>query len=548
MATGLPRSSGHGARSGTATVEGPTGTERLLVGVGASSTMMTLGDHLSQWGGLPDWRGSSFLDELERSGLRGQGGAWFPLAVKWRSLRPSRLRGPVIVANGAEGEPASGKDRMLVHLLPHLVLDGAAVAARTLGASQVYVHVHADAVSTMRRAIAERQQLGLDPVTPEVVVAPERYLAGQESAVVSTISGDRPATPYFAGIRSVRDQGVAGRPTLVQNVESLAHVALIARFGAAWFRSVGTPDSPGTSLLTVTGRWEEPRIVEAPLGMPLGHFLGIGPGDADQIQGVLLGGYGGGWLRTTQALAMPLTEEEARRNGSSLGAGVVALLPSSACSVAEVSRVVRYMDGQKAGQCGPCINGLDGLARSLELLAYQPGSLRGGLNSILTLCDLVEGRGACGHPDGVARFVRSALRVFADHAQLHLQRGPCHRDTPPFLPVPAAPANAGVAVGLAGCRSSPSHTAGPRRAVERRCAIESAPMRDSRPSRYTLVIDPVACDGHGVCAELLPERVTLDPWGYPIIESGPVPMDLLEHAERAVSSCPRLALTLVERG
>jgi NADH:ubiquinone oxidoreductase subunit F (NADH-binding) len=345
----------------------------------------------------------------------------------------------VIVANGAEGEPASGKDRLLVHLLPHLVLDGAAVAARTLGASQVYVHVHADAVATMRQAIAEREQAGLDPVTPTVVVAPERYLAGQESAVVSTISGEKPATPFFTGIRTVRDQGVAGRPTLVQNVESLAHVALVARFGAEWFRTLGTPDSPGTSLLTVSGRWKEPRIVEAPLGVPLGHFLGLGPADAQGIQGVLLGGYGGGWLRTAQALAMPLTEEEARRNGSSLGAGVVALLPASVCSVAEVSRVVRYMDGQKAGQCGPCVNGLDGLARSLELLAYQPGSLRGGVNAILGLCDLVEGRGACGHPDGVARFVRSALQVFADHAQLHLQRGPCRGGEAPFLPVPADP-------------------------------------------------------------------------------------------------------------
>ncbi len=170
------------------------------------------------------------------------------------------------MANGAEGEPASGKDRLLVHQLPHLVLDGAAVAARTLGASQVFVHVHADAVATMERAIAERRRHGLDPVDVEVVVAPDRYLAGQESAVVNAISGQKPATPSFTRIRTVRDQGVGGRPTLVQNVESLAHVALIARFGAQWFRSIGTAESPGTSLLTVTGRWAEPRIVEVPAG------------------------------------------------------------------------------------------------------------------------------------------------------------------------------------------------------------------------------------------------------------------------------------------
>jgi NADH:ubiquinone oxidoreductase subunit F (NADH-binding) len=447
--------------------------------VDADAQVMTLGRHLSQWGGLPDWHGSSFLSELERSGLRGQGGAWFPLAAKWRSLRTTRLRGPVVVANGAEGEPASGKDRLLIHLVPHLVLDGAAVAARTLGASQVYVHVHADAVSTMRQAIDERQRYGLDPVVPEVVVAPERYLAGQESAVVNTIGGGKPATPSFTGIRPVRDLGVAGRPTLVQNVESLAHVALIARFGAEWFRSAGTPDSPGTSLLTVTGRWREPRIVEARLGTPLGHLLGIGPADAGQVQGILLGGYGGGWLPTTQALAMPLTEEEARRNGSSLGAGVVALLPASVCSLIEVSRVVRYMDGQKAGQCGPCVNGLDGLARSLELLAHQPGSLRGGLNAILALCDLVDRRGACGHPDGVARFVRSGLRVFADHAQLHLQRGPCHLDSPPFLPVPANPASPSGRIGPV----RQARTIRPDGSVRPSTGVRSNPGRSSRTGR-----------------------------------------------------------------
>ena len=134
------------------------------------------------------------------------------MATKWRSVRPTRLRGPVVVANGAEGEPASGKDRLLVHQLPHLVLDGAAVAARTLGASQVFVHVHADAVATMRQAIAERQQHGLDPVVPEVVVAPDRYLAGQESAVVNTIGGQgRPRRPSPASGRC-GTRGWAGGP------------------------------------------------------------------------------------------------------------------------------------------------------------------------------------------------------------------------------------------------------------------------------------------------------------------------------------------------
>ena len=423
--------------SGGHRVDPPSGAERLLTGLGADGHTVTLEEHLGRWGDLPVREGESFLAELDRSGIRGHGGAWFPVGTKWRSVGRSMLRSPVVVANGTEGEPASGKDRLLLHQLPHLILDGATIAARTIGANQIVVHVHRDAVSSVERAIVARRARGLDPVEMEIVVAPDRYLAGQESAAVSTIVGRNPAVPTFTGIRTVRDQGVGGRPTLVQNVETLAHVALIARFGGDWFASVGTADSSGTALFTVTGRWPEPRIVEAPLGSSLGDLLGLGAGQFGTVQAVLLGGYGGGWLTPNEALTMPVTEEAARQRGSSLGPGIVALLPHGVCPLSEVSRVVTYMEGQGAGQCGPCVNGLADLALSLKQLAYRPASLRGGVDSIPPLCDLVERRGACGHPDGVARFVRSSLRVFADHATLHARRGSCPQ-TAPFLPVPAS--------------------------------------------------------------------------------------------------------------
>ena len=342
----------------------------------------------------------------------------------------------MVVANGAEGEPASGKDRLLLTLLPHLVLDGAVLAATSIGASEVLIHVHTSAQPSMSRAIEERRRRGLDPCTIDIVTAPDRFLAGQESAVVNTVNGEHPGIPSFVALRSVRERGVAGRPTLVQNVESLAHASLIARFGADWFRRIGTQESPGTTLLTVTGRWPEPQIVEAPLGVRLGDVLGVEADGSRPIQGVLLGGYGGGWIYTAEALSMPLTEESARRHGSSIGAGVVVLLPSDVCPLLEVSRVVRYLQGEGAGQCGPCVNGLEVLANTMELLAVQPRALRNGVSAIPPLCGLVERRGACGHPDGVARFVRTALQVFEDHAALHIRRGPCHTVTRPFLPIP----------------------------------------------------------------------------------------------------------------
>jgi NADH:ubiquinone oxidoreductase subunit F (NADH-binding) len=392
----------------------------------------TLAAHLEQWGALPHWTGAALLDELDASGLRGHGGAWFPVGTKWRSVLDGGRRAPVVVANGAEGEPASAKDRLLLHQRPHLVLDGAELAALALGAGRIVLHVPERSVGVVTRAIDDRRHSSLGTVAIDVVVAPERFLAGQESAVVGTVNRRNTATPSFTRLQTVRERGVEGRPTLVQNVETLAHVALIARFGADWFRSVGTPGSPGTALVTVTGRWIEPRIMEVPLGVPLQETLSMTADDARTVQGVLLGGYGGGWVKTGEA---------ARSFGSSLGCGVVALLPIGCCPLVEVSQVVAYLEGQGAGQCGPCVNGLAALARSTDQLALRPANLRGGVAAITTLCGLVEGRGACQHPDGVARFVRTGLQVFADHAAAHIQRGPCRSERPPFLLVPGARAS-----------------------------------------------------------------------------------------------------------
>jgi NADH:ubiquinone oxidoreductase subunit F (NADH-binding) len=376
------------------------------------------------------------VDKLAVSGLAGHGGAWFPVATKWRSVRGGRLRRPIVVGNGAEGEPASSKDALLLARVPHLVLDGASLAGIALNATQVTMHVPAALVGTLQSAIDARRQRGIDPIDIEVVTAPDRFVAGQESAVVSTVSNG-PGLPTFTGIEPIRERGIKGRPTLVQNVETLAHVALIARFGPAWFRAVGTDRSPGTMLLTVTGRWSEPQVIEAALGSPLREVLALTSADTQQFQGALLGGYGGGWVAMPALLELHLDEHDVRRVGSSLGAGVIALLPRTVCPLAETARVVRYMEQQGAGQCGPCVNGLAGLGEMTDALAFQPAAVRGGIRSILDLCALIDGRGACRHPDGVTRFVRSALSVFQDDVLIHLRGRPCSRSqAPAALPCP----------------------------------------------------------------------------------------------------------------
>lgn len=421
----------------------PAGDElpRLLRGLGPDRGPIGLGGHFDTWGTLNLAAAkTTLIDAVAASGLVGHGGAWFPVATKWRAVADRRFRRPVVVANGAETEPASGKDALLLDRSPHLVLDGLSAAATALGAHRSAAYVPRHLVARVRSAVAERRRAGIDAVDVAVYPAREAFVAGQESAVVNALNGQRDAVPSFVGLRSIRERGVDNRPTVVQNVETLANVALIARFGAGWFRGLGTKRFPGTMLLTVTSPNHPPRVVEAPLGTAMGEVLGLDVSSSSQFRGALLGGYGGGWIRTEDLLHMPVTEDAARHLGASLGAGVVVLLPRTVCPLAEVARVVRYMQLQSAGQCGPCIYGLDALASMTDALAFSPRSLRGGIKSLLDVSSLVEGRGACRHPDGAARFVRTACLVFGDEVSAHLRHGPCSLvRRSEFLPVAPPP-------------------------------------------------------------------------------------------------------------
>jgi NADH:ubiquinone oxidoreductase subunit F (NADH-binding) len=392
-----------------------------------------LAAHLARWGQLSRPT-RPLIDDVEASDLTGRGGACFPVATKWRSVAGGRRR-PVVVANGAESEPASRKDALLLTSAPHLVLDGLSLTALALHATRAAIYAPDHVMPAVTAALAERGAGGIGGPEVEVVRTPDTYLAGQESAVVAALEGRRIAVPSFTGIRSIRDRGVGGRPTLVQNVETLAHVAMIARFGPEWFRSVGTTTNPGSTLITLTRR-PSCLVLEAPLGTNLVDATGITSQELARAPGVLLGGYGGAWVTTQTVAGLPLSEREVRRAGATLGPGIVALLDQDTCPLAEMADVVRFLQRQGAGQCGPCVSGLAELADDMDRLAY--GAADSGLvDRALRTCALIEGRGACRHPDGVARFVASGLEIFAPEVVDHLHRGPCPRTRAArILPLP----------------------------------------------------------------------------------------------------------------
>jgi NADH:ubiquinone oxidoreductase subunit F (NADH-binding) len=276
-------------------------------------------------------------------------------------------------------------------------------------------------------------------LTPRVrlVTVPSGYVSGQESAVVNFLSGGL-AKP-MAMSAPIFERGVKGRPTLVSNVETLAHLALIARHGAAWFRAVGAPEKPGSALVTVGGAVAHPGVFEIETGTPLASLVNAAGGATDELRAFLLGGYAGTWVAAEHGYQLALSPRGLSEVGASLGAGVIFALPCSACAVTELVFAARWLSAQSAGQCGPCVHGLAAIATALEQVRSSAGREE-ALAQVRRWSSLVSGRGACAHPDGAARFIASATDVFAAELTDHVRRGPCSGCVEPhFLPTPTVP-------------------------------------------------------------------------------------------------------------
>ena len=562
---------------------------RLLAGWVETRQVADLAAHVDRHGPLPVL-GAALIGTVRAAGLLGRGGAWFPTGEKLSAVaRNGGRRRPVVVANGAEGEPASDKDKALLTVAPHLVLDGMVLAAMAVGADEAILCVHRGSALTGSVGAAITERAG-DPVAIRLVELPARYVASEESALVNYLNTgearptETPPRPY--------ERGVRGRPTLVDNVETLANVALIGRYGADWFRMVGTATAPGTMLVTVGGAVVRPGVREIPLGTTVSAALGYqrqvvhspavmagappqdridwnsggprGPGgeqpdsgggsagSADALQGsggqvagsaggasgngnrvaalgkgsrmaeavgvmpgngdhavgsgsaltgdgnrvgplgnggrmtgavgaalaggsraalddgsqvsglvgaapgsgstaaeqigamfgygvtepvsaVLVGGFGGNWLPLPEVAELPLTPGAAA--GGALGVGMLLALPARACGLAETARILRYLAGESAMQCGPCMFGLASIVGDLEALTYG----RPTVEQLRYRLGMVSGRGACAHPDGAVRLAASALTVFADDVWAHASGRPCAgARMAPVIRVPAS--------------------------------------------------------------------------------------------------------------
>jgi NADH:ubiquinone oxidoreductase subunit F (NADH-binding)/ferredoxin len=491
--------------SQTGAVDAPAimriGAARLTAGLDRLPRL-DLEAHRETFGPLPRLSVEELISVTEQVDLRGQGGAAFPFARKLRAVVEAAEANncpTVVVVNATEGEPGSVKDKMLMIRSPYLILSGAALVAEALKAEEIVVGVAGNELANRSIEAAIAAEAGLRKMV-RMVKLPDRFISGESGALVRGINGKRPVPPGTKILAS--DFGVDDLPTLLSNASTFAQLAVLALLGPERFAAVGTPDEPGTVLLSVAGSAAHPAVVEVPIGIPLAAVLDICQAPAGD--GVLVGGYHGMWLPAETAYMTPVSREGLAAVGGTLGSGIVLPLGDGTCPLGEVSRIASYLAGESAGQCGPCKLGLPAIARALAALVDGSGGIE-ALDVARRSAAGVAGRGACSHPDGVTRFVLSALDVFAEDLAAHVFHSSCGRPVRGILPLPT---------GL------------------------------EQEERQRLVVDWTRCHGHGLCAHLLPEMIHLDAHGYPVILDIPVPAWLEKDAQQAVHMCPTLALRL----
>ncbi|MFJ3585008.1 NADH-ubiquinone oxidoreductase-F iron-sulfur binding region domain-containing protein [Streptomyces sp. NPDC090127] len=466
--------------------------------------------HLKVHGPLDPMSGDQLARLADDMSLHGRGGAGFPFGRKLRAVGEAAIRRgvrPVVVVNGSEGEPACRKDTVLLNRAPHLILDGALLAAEALGARTLIVAVTRNSTEiSVRAALAER---GLSDrrgqaLRARVVRTPERMVSGEASAVIRAAGGG-PALPPGRRERAA-ESGVGGAPTLLSNAETFAQLAVAARIGPRRYRHTGLDSEPGTVLLTLSGAVARPMVVEVPTGVPLRYVLQLA-GAPPLPQGVLTGGYHGNWIDAVSVDEAVVSRASLAAVGGALGAGAILPIGPETCPLGESLRVANWLAAETAGQCGPCRLGLPAAAGGLSDLLNGGGPA--ALEALRAVTQAVKGRGACKHPDGSARFLASTLSAFTDDLAAHVLGGGCGRPTVGVLPLPG-----------------PGH-------------LDS---EESIPSGEKLAVDWTLCQGHGLCADIVPELIRMGPDGYPALADAAVPTHLRGRAQRAVRRCPALAL------
>ncbi len=376
------------------------------------------------------------IQEILESGLKGRGGAGFPTGLKWKFTAANKGGKSYVVCNGDEGDPGAFMDRSVMEGDPHKLLEGMAIAAFAIGADEGYIYVRAEyplAIQRLRKAIAdaeERHYLGKNIMgtdfsfTLHIKEGAGAFVCGEESALLASIEGERgmprPKPPFPA------NKGLFGRPTLINNVETLANVPLIMLKGAKWFASMGTESAKGTKTFALTGEVNNTGLIEVPMGTTLREIvfdIGGGIRNGKKFKAVQIGGPSGGCL-TEEHLDLPMDYESLSKAGAMVGSGGLVVMNEDTCIVEVARFFMNFTQNESCGKCVPCREGTKNMLKILEKIVRGEGTME-DLDKLEDLAHAVKDGSLCGLGKTAPNPVLSTLKYFRDEYIAHIKDKKC---------------------------------------------------------------------------------------------------------------------------
>ena len=376
------------------------------------------------------------IETIEKSGLRGRGGGGFPTGRKWRFTAANKGGKSYVVCNGDEGDPGAFMDRSIMEGDPHKLLEGMAIAAFAIGADEGYIYVRAEyplAIQRLRKAIKdaeERNFLGKNIMGSDfffffhIKEGAGAFVCGEETALIASIEGERgmprPKPPFPA------NKGLFGRPTLINNVETLANVPLIILNGADWFASMGTETSKGTKTFALTGEVNNTGLIEVPMGTTLREIIfdiGGGIRGGKKFKAVQIGGPSGGCL-TEEHLDLPMDYDSLIKAGAMVGSGGLVVMAEDTCMVEVARFFMNFTKNESCGKCVPCREGTKNMLKILEKIVAGKGELS-DLDLLEELAHTVKEGSLCGLGKTAPNPVLSTLKYFRDEYIAHIVDKKC---------------------------------------------------------------------------------------------------------------------------
>ena len=376
------------------------------------------------------------IEQLKESVLRGRGGAGFPTGLKWSFMPRSAPGQKYIVCNSDEGEPGTCKDREILRYNPHALIEGMAIAGYTIGATVGYNYIRGEFWEPYERseaALKEAYEAGLLGKNIQGAgvdfdlyshLGAGAYICGEETALLESLEGKKGQPRYKPPFPA--NYGLYGKPTTINNTESLASVPMILQNGGKWFLELGKPNNGGVKLFSVSGHVNKPGNFEVPMGISFADLLEMAGGvrNGNRLKAVIPGGSSSPVVPGMQMMDLTMDYDSIAGAGSMLGSGAVIVMDETTCMVSALARMAHFYYEESCGQCTPCREGTGWMAKMIHRIEHGKGRM-GDLDLLDSVADRIQGRTICALGDAAAMPVASFIKHFREEFEYHIKHGNC---------------------------------------------------------------------------------------------------------------------------